>query len=171
MGSGKTSLGRQVAYMLGWRFVDMDKEIERSCGMKVSEVFATHGEDHFRKCEQDILRDVCSGEGDTVVSTGGGAPCHGDNMQAMNRMGRTVYLRMSPAKLVARLEHGRDKRPKIQGMDDARLLAYIREALPGREEYYGKAHLIIDCDGASDQYICEHIVRFAAECRSDETNR
>ncbi|MCC8034335.1 MAG: shikimate kinase [Rikenellaceae bacterium] len=160
MGCGKTSLGKKIASKVGWPFTDMDREIEERCGMKVSQVFERFGERHFRSLEREILIDICRREGDAVVSTGGGAPCHGDNMELMNSAGKTVYLRMSPGKLVSRLEHGRDKRPKIKGMDDGELLSFIREILPGREEAYCRAHLVIDCDGASDDYICSHIADF-----------
>ncbi|MCC8019178.1 MAG: AAA family ATPase [Rikenellaceae bacterium] len=160
MGCGKTSIGRKVAAQASFRFVDMDREIEERCGMKVADIFQRHGEESFRRCEREFLENLAASEGDTIVSTGGGAPCHGENMELMNRLGRTVYLKMSPPKLVKRLEHGREKRPKIQGMDDERLLEYIFHTLPGREEYYGKAHFIIDCDGATDDYICRHIAGY-----------
>lgn len=160
MGCGKTSIGRKVAAQAGFRFMDMDREIEERCGMNVAGIFERHGEPYFRRCERELLESLAGQDGDLVVSTGGGVPCHGDNMDVMNRTGRTVYLKMSPPKLVKRLEHGRDKRPKIQGMDDGALLEYIGRTLPGREEYYNKAHIVIDCDGAADDYICRHIAGY-----------
>lgn len=158
MGCGKTSLGRKVALRTGLRFVDMDREIERRSGMKVSEIFARYGENGFRRMERELLERLVAEPGPMIVSTGGGVPCHGDNMELMNRSGRTVYLKMCPSQLAARLESGRDKRPKIRGMNDRELLAFISETLPMREEYYNLSHLIIDCDGVSDDYICNHIV-------------
>ena len=67
---------------------------------------------------------------------------------------------MTPEKLALRLRHGRDKRPLLQGKDDGELLAFIRERLPQREPFYGQARLVIDCDGVSDDYIAEHVVRY-----------
>ncbi|MCD8072521.1 MAG: shikimate kinase [Alistipes sp.] len=160
MGCGKTSLGKKIASKLGWPFVDMDMDIEQRYGMKVSELFERFGEDYFRKVESEILREISGRDGDAVVSTGGGAPCHRENMDIMNSAGATVYLRMSPEKLLSRLEHGRDKRPKIRGMSDDELLSFIREILPGREKAYSRAHLVIDCNGATDDYICGHIIDY-----------
>lgn len=160
MGCGKTSIGRKVASLTGMRFIDMDAEIEKECGMKVSEIFAVHGEDYFRLRERELLEKLEKEGVHAIVSTGGGAPCHGDNMELMNRAGRTVYLKMSPQKLVSRLEYGREKRPKIKGMDNRQLLDYIIKTLPGREVFYNDAKLIIDTDGVNDRYVCEHIAGF-----------
>jgi len=159
MGSGKSSLGTRLAAALGWEFVDMDQRIEQECGMKVAEIFATHGEEFFRNKEREVLHELARGER-LVVATGGGVPTRGDNMEAMNAAGLTVYLRMSPRQLAGRLEKGRDKRPLIRGMDDAQLLEYIERTLPQREPFYGKARLTIDCDGAGDDYLIEHIKNY-----------
>ncbi len=161
MGCGKSSIGRLLASKLGVRFVDMDSRIESLAGMGVPEIFATQGEGAFRRMERDFLTESLAEDGDAIVATGGGAPCQGDNMELMNEAGRTVYLRMSPPKLVARLGKGRDRRPLIKGMDDVTLLEYITRNMVLREPFYEKAHLVIDCDGVSDNYIVEHICRYA----------
>ena len=156
MGSGKSSLGQRLASELGWDFVDMDCLVEQRCGMAVAEIFATRGEEYFRAMEREVLGELTR-RSDTVVATGGGVPTRSDNMEVMNSAGLTVYLRLSPGRLVRRLENGRDKRPLIQGMDDARLLEYIERTLPGREPFYRMAKLTIDCDGAGDRYLIDHI--------------
>ena len=156
MGCGKSSIGRPLAVRLGVPFVDMDTEIERREGMKVSEIFASKGEPYFRQVEREVLAELCAMERG-VVATGGGVPCGEGNMERMNAAGLTIYFKMSPEKLVRRLEHGRDKRPLIRNMDDAQLLAYITENLARREQFYGKAGLVIACDHISDEYIARHI--------------
>lgn len=157
MGSGKTSLGKELARRLGYRFADMDKLVEDKCGKTISEIFAEKGEAYFRDCERRMLESFKDIREDVVVATGGGVPCFGNNMDVMKEAGVTVYLKMSPPKLVVRLEHGRDKRPIIRGMDDAQLLKFIEEKLPERDAYYSRSAIVIDCDGRSDDYIVSHI--------------
>ena len=164
MGCGKSSIGRQLARRLGYGFVDMDADIERVAGMTVTEIFARKGESYFRECEREALRRYAA-LNDTVVATGGGVPCGEGNMEAMNGYGVTVYFKMSPEKLAMRLHHGRDKRPLLRGKNDDELLEFIRERLPQREPYYGAARLVIDCDGVSDDYITEHVVRYMENCK------
>lgn len=159
MGCGKSSLGRRLSAMLGYDFADMDKLIEQRCGASVSEIFAAYGEARFREMEHQTLAEFANLNSDTIVATGGGVPCFGDNMQTMNRIGKTIYMKMSPKKLVGRIsERGREKRPIIRGMNDDQLLDFISENLPKREPYYEQSGLIIDCDSLSDQSIIKHII-------------
>lgn len=165
MGSGKSSLGRTVARETGFDFVDTDAQIEKECGATVSEIFAAQGEEHFRALERDVLQKAAAAQTDTIVATGGGAPCFGDNMDVMNAAGKTVYLKMSPRCLVQRLGRGREKRPIIRGMDDRQLLAFIEEKLPEREKFYGRASMVINCDGVSDAYVAGHIREYISQRR------
>lgn len=154
MGSGKSSFGRRLAIQMEMDFVDTDKEIERLAGAGIPEIFETKGEEWFRQLERRVIADVSELERDTVVALGGGAVCQEGVMEMLNEAGTTVYLKMSPERLVQRIDkNGRDKRPKIKGMDDEQLLAYINKILPGREKYYNKATFVLDCDGAADQQI------------------
>ena len=97
MGCGKSSIGRPLAKRLGLKFVDMDTEIERRCGVSVQQFFADRGEEAFRRLERELLRELTSAE-DTVVATGGGVPCFFDNMELMNGAGVTVYFKLAPEK-------------------------------------------------------------------------
>ena len=157
MGCGKSSIGRELARRTGFAFVDMDREVERECGGRtVSQIFEQEGEAFFRACERKTLERLCTGER-MIVATGGGVPCFGDNMEVMNAAGRTVYFKMTPPKLAQRLHHGRDKRPILRGMDDEQLLRFIERNLREREPFYSQASMVIDCDGVSDDYICNHV--------------
>ena len=78
----------------------------------------------------------------------------------MNRAGVTVYFQMSPEKLAGRLEHGKAKRPLLQDKSQEELIDFIRANVEKRETYYLQAKLIIQCDGVSDEYIADHIVRY-----------
>lgn len=156
MGCGKSSIGRPLAKRLGLKFVDMDAEIERRCGVSVQQFFADRGEEAFRRLERELLRELISAE-DTVVATGGGVPCFFDNMELMNGAGVTVYFKLAPEKLAARLEHGKAKRPLLRGKSQRELVEYIRENLERREPFYSRARLIVACDSMSDEYVARHV--------------
>ncbi len=154
MGSGKSTLGRGIAAALGWRFIDTDKEIERSEGLSVSEIFATLGEEAFRKMEHDLIASISPDE-QAVVSTGGGAPCHFDNMERMNATGVTVYLKIPAGALVQRLLQSRTRRPLIEGKSPEELRLYIESHLAEREPYYGRATHVIEGVGIRPEHIIE----------------
>ncbi|MDR2885510.1 MAG: shikimate kinase [Rikenellaceae bacterium] len=167
MGCGKSTIGRMVAARLGAQFIDMDKQIEQQAGMTVAEIFATRGEAAFRRMETEFLEQPFDPDGITVVATGGGAPCQGDNMAVMNRAGRTIYFKMSPRRLIARLGPGRAKRPLIKDMDDEQLLDFIGRSLAVRGPVYERAHLTIDCEGVGDEYIARHIEHYIEQTKNN----
>lgn len=159
MGCGKSTIGRRLASRIGYDFLDLDRAVEQRAGMTVAEIFSRHGEEAFREMEREELLLVGKAQR-LVVATGGGAPCYRDNMDRMRQAGLTVYFRMSPQWLVTRLARGRERRPKISGLDDGQLEAFVRDTLREREPVYQRASLIIDCDGVGDDYIASHIVRY-----------
>lgn len=145
MGSGKSSFGRRLASQLGWDFVDTDATIEQLAGMTVAEIFKRCSEECFRALEKQVIEESAAREGDTVVSLGGGAVCREGVMEMLNNAGETLYLKMKPARLVGRMgELARARRPKIAGMNDENLLAYIEKTLPEREKYYNQATYVIE---------------------------
>jgi shikimate kinase len=143
MGSGKSTAGKKLASLLGWSFIDLDKKIEESAGMTISEIFAQHGETYFRNIESELLKSLKS-ESDTVISTGGGTPCHADNMDFMLESGMTLYLKLTPGQLKNRLSESTAERPLIKGMDKDELLEFIKEKLVFRENWYNRAGIIVE---------------------------
>lgn len=138
MGAGKTTLGRALAQSLKMEFIDLDWYIEGRFHKSVSELFAQQGEERFRLMEQQLLHEVAEFE-NTVISTGGGTPCHFDNMEFMCRMGKTLFLDASEKALLRRLKAGRQKRPLLRGKTDEELITYIRCSLEERLPFYRKA--------------------------------
>lgn len=154
MGSGKSTFGRRLAVDIEMDFLDTDEQITRIMRKTISEIFRDEGEERFREIEKGVLRDLSRLQVDTVVSLGGGTVCRRGVMGMLNRQGLTFYLKMSPEKLVSRLDKkARAKRPKIAGMDDPTLLEYIQKTLPEREKYYNQANFAVDCNTASDRAI------------------
>ena len=143
MGSGKSTAGRKLASLLGWSFIDLDKRIEEHTSKTIPEIFSQKGEDYFRSIEAQLLRDLMTCT-NTVISTGGGTPCHGDNMDFMNEHGLTVYLKLTPAELNSRLSQSNGERPLIKDLEKGNLLSFIEEKLAVRKKYYDRSDIIVE---------------------------
>ena len=159
MGCGKSTLGRRLARRLGVPLIDTDALVERREGASVSDLFRYEGEQRFREMEREALEQAMAEQESAVISTGGGLPVWGDNMERMNAVGGTVYLRRSAENIAGRLSpYGRQKRPRLRGLNDEELVAFMREDMAAREPFYARAKLIIDCDALSDDEILERIL-------------
>lgn len=142
MGSGKSTLGKKLALKLGYTFIDIDKVIENQINMSISEYFQKNGEDSFRELESSVLKTLEFPE-NTIIATGGGAPCFYDNLQWMNENGTTIYLSLSPKALAKRLESATEQRPVLQNLKGDKLEQFIAEKLRLREKFYTQAEVIV----------------------------
>lgn len=135
MGSGKTTVGRRLAHILGCRFVDTDAEIERTAQMKTSQIFAELGEPAFRRMETETLRRVCSGSRQ-VISVGGGAALSEENVSIMKQGGTVVLLDIDAKTAVGRIKDdgsrpllaGGDRLAKAEALLEKRRPLYLRAA-------------------------------------------
>ncbi len=159
MGAGKTTAGRKLAGLLGYRFTDIDSLIEAGECMPVSDIFRMKGEEWFREKESEILKNL-SLDDRLVVATGGGLPCFHNNMEWMNSHGVTVYLRMDPDALYRRLLKGRQKRPLIKDKSGPELLRYIQETLKIREPFYLRSHLHAEGKNLDVKSLAQRIMMF-----------
>ena len=142
MGSGKSTAGKKLAAALGWSFIDLDKRIEEHTGKTVPDLFSQFGEEYFRNIEAEILRSL-KDKKNTVVSTGGGTPCYGNNMDYILKTGLVIYLKLSPQQLYSRLSGSKTIRPLIKDLNAVQLLGFIEEKLVIREKWYNKANLTV----------------------------
>ena len=138
--SGKSTVGRALAERLGKRFADSDALVTERIGMPIADYFAQRGEAAFREREQEAVADLAA-TGGQVIATGGGAILRPENVTALRRSGRLVFLDRSPEKLIATAD---------------RPLASDREALRRRYEerydlYCAAADLHIDGDGTVEE--------------------
>lgn len=143
MGAGKTTVGKELAKQLGVTFYDLDWYIENRMRKKIPEIFAERGEEGFRKIEHNMLHEVAEFE-NVIISCGGGTPCFYDNMDYLNGQGDVLYLKATPEVLFKHLKMGKGVRPLLLGKNDDELLAFIREQLTKREEFYSKANHIVN---------------------------
>ncbi|MDY0027294.1 MAG: shikimate kinase [Lentimicrobium sp.] len=156
MGSGKSTVGKKVAGKLGYKFVDMDVLIVDLVGESIPEIFSSKGEDAFRQLERSVLQSLCS-RSNTVVSTGGGAPCFFDNMKLMNNSGITVYLNMQVRSLSDRLQKSKLERPLLPAMPADDLEQYISRHLTERIPYYNEARLVVKGENADIDHLVKSI--------------
>lgn len=145
MGSGKSTIGKILAQHLQLAFYDMDTLIETKAQKTISEIFAEDGENAFRLIEKDVLHETRQLE-KAIIATGGGAPCHFDNMDWIAQQGMSLYLRASPSLLTQRLRSQQSHRPLVRGLNDTELLAFIDSKLIERSPFYEQADMIYDQD-------------------------
>jgi shikimate kinase len=145
MGSGKTTIGKLLAKTAGLQFVDLDLFIENRHRKSVGQLFTKKGEMGFREIERHALEEIAGFE-NIVISTGGGAPCFFNNMELMNRLGLTVYLKVSKSELVSRLSHVKHNRPLIKDKSDDELKIFVSESLKKREPFYNQAKLVFNAE-------------------------
>ena len=138
MGAGKTTIGKALARKTGLEFFDLDWYVENRYRMKIPQIFAEKGEAGFRELERNMLHEVTEFE-DVVISCGGGTPCFFDNIDYMNSLAQTVYLKADPEVLRTHLLMAKSQRPLIQGKTPDELRDYIKETLAIREPFYQKA--------------------------------
>lgn len=136
MGSGKTTVGRELAARIDAPFFDLDELIESAEQMTIREIFATRGEPYFRKRERDLLRSTKHLES-AVVATGGGTFTFDENIQFIQSEGMSVYLSAPYALLRARAG-GKDDRPLFRNDLSA------HELYANRIRYYRMSDLTIE---------------------------
>jgi len=156
MGSGKSTAGKKLASSLGWTFIDLDRKIEERAGKTIPQIFSQNGEDHFRDIETDVLRSMKS-RTETIISTGGGTSCYGDNMDFMLQTGLTVYLKMTPGQLTKRLLVSTGERPLLKNVPDGKLIFFIQEKLAYREKWYNRANIILNGIDLDISLLCSRI--------------
>ena len=144
MGSGKTTIGEQLAAELDYRFIDLDAHIEAKHGKSIKALFEYHGEDHFRELENQALMEVSEVAGNIVVASGGGTSCFYNSIDYMNKVGITIYLRVEVAELLARLIDSKRDRPLLWGKTKEELNEYIIRVLDERKKYYEQAKITVD---------------------------
>jgi len=149
MGSGKSTIAPILANTLGYRHIDIDKEIEKITGKKVSEIFSDFGEPYFRKAEYSILQEASTQTG-CVVSLGGGTIAGDANLHLVKSTGILIYLKIEPEQIFKRMKYKTD-RPLLRSPDgttvsDQELHQRIQMLLQMREPFYAKADITITTD-------------------------
>lgn len=158
MAAGKSTIGRELACLLHWRAVDLDYEVERRAGLRVHEIFAQHGEAHFRRLESDALLSVLDeAVNPTVIALGGGTFVQAGNAELLRERGaRVVFLELDMQKLLQRcreaVERSHNPRP-LAAQDEAELCRLYEQRLP----FYRLADLTISPRDRNAQQVAREI--------------
>jgi len=132
MAAGKSSAGKIMAGLAQLDFYDLDEEIERSSGMSISQIFSLEKEAGFRRRETEMLHQL-SQLSKIVLATGGGSVLHSDNRDYLSSRGHVIYLQVSIAEQLKRLESLSQIRPLLKDRDPALQLKLLN---PEREIWY-----------------------------------
>jgi shikimate kinase len=152
MGSGKSSVGRQLARRFGAPFVDVDERIESAAGSPIRDLFAREGEPAFREREKAALRDALSVKG-RVIATGGGAFSDEENRVLLRSYAPVVYLEAAVETLLGRLA-GDLGRPLLRGGDREEV---VRELLSRRDPWYRTADITVRTDGRTVEEVAGQV--------------
>ena len=154
MGVGKSSIGRRVARELGYQFIDSDQQIEKEQGARITEIFAAHGESHFRKLERQFID---SGHPDSgcVISCGGGLVIQDGMKEVLKSKGVVICLFASLESILERTTRN-NNRPLLDVEDPA---AEIRTLLEEREPIYMSCGTSISTDQRSIFEVTCNILR------------
>ncbi|MBP5198804.1 MAG: shikimate kinase [Lachnospiraceae bacterium] len=157
MGSGKSSVGKKLSYRLKCEFNDTDSVIEKQAGKRISDIFATEGEEAFRKMETDLLRKYGEVKNkNLILSLGGGTPVREENRSLIKNIGAVVYLRATPETVYKRVKNS-TTRPLLQCEDP---FGRIKEMIADRDPAYTEcADVIVDVDDKTFGQIVDEILR------------
>ena len=154
MGAGKTTMSDYFNTMFAMDVVEMDQVISRREGMTIPDIFEVHGEEYFRDCETNLLRELQARK-NVVISCGGGVPMRDCNVAEMRKNGRVILLTANPETILERVKDDHS-RPLLE---NNKSVPYIRALMEKRrDKYEAAADIIIETDGKSIQQIGEEII-------------
>lgn len=138
MGTGKSTVSKNLAFLTKYREVDLDDYIEQHEAKTINQIFAEQGEEGFRQLETQYLRKVASGE-NAIISCGGGTVLRSENVDIMKANGTVVLLVAKPETIYERVKTSTN-RPILNGNMN---VEFIEELMKKREEFYFKAADIV----------------------------
>lgn len=153
MGAGKTTVGRRLAARLRLPFYDADEEIQKAAGMSISELFAAHGEESFRRGEAQVIARLLEGP-PHVLATGGGAVLTPETRRLIKERAVSVWIRADLDLLIARATR-RDTRPLLRTENPKETM---RALLKAREPLYAEADIVVESEPRPHTHMVETII-------------
>ncbi len=161
-GAGKSTVGRRVARVLGFPFVELDQRIEEVAGLSLAEIFAIHGEPHYRQLERDVLEAFLDEGRPAVLATGGSLVTHRDAWRLLRAGALTVWLRADARDHWERVIAQGDDRPMRR---NPQAYSQLEAMLAAREPLYGQAHARVETTGRSVDTVVEEVVSLVRRAR------
>jgi shikimate kinase len=150
MGAGKTTIGRILARKLGWKFIDLDKEIEAGEQRQIADIFRENGEPHFRSLEKKYFKTV-SYSTRAVIALGGGTYIDPQNQALADATGLSVWLKVSFARIADRVKMD-GTRPKLDNPDE------VERLYQSREPHYALARMHVSTDEGTPESVADEII-------------
>jgi shikimate kinase len=160
MGSGKTTIGRELSKRTGSKLFDMDQMIEERAGKSIASVFSEDGEEVFRKMETSMLEELAGSDDSSVLrgrvySVGGGTPMREENRRLLKEIGRVIWLSVEPETVMCRLSHDHS-RPLLNVADREKK---VRNMIAERAPLYKEtADHVVKVDGLMPSQIVDIIL-------------
>ncbi|MCC7194236.1 MAG: shikimate kinase [Gemmatimonadaceae bacterium] len=162
-GSGKTTVGEEVARRLNRNFLDFDAEIVRREGMSIAEIFGARGEPYFREIERCLTEEL-HGLGGYVIAPGGGWIANPGCLEALRPPAKVIYLQVTPERALDRMAGAAQDRPLLRRPDP---IGELRRLLASREARYLLADHIVRVDFRRANEVVDSIVALAKGDRPD----
>lgn len=159
MGVGKSTISEYLSIMFSMKVIEMDQVIAKREKMSIPDIFATYGEEYFRRLETELLAELKS-QKNLVISCGGGAALREQNIAEMKKNGRIVLLTASPEVIYERVKDG-DDRPVLRGRKTVKGISELMEQRRGK--YEAAADIVIHTDDKTVPEICEELVQCLME--------
>lgn len=167
MGTGKSAIGRSVAKILNYQFVDTDQMVEEVTGLTINKIFRKFGEIRFRS-EEALVINKLVGKENLVIATGGGMVLNEQNVEKLKKLGVLVLLTAKPEVILERVSR-KNTRPLLA---KGKTLDSIKSLIAEREEsYHRSADITIDTSGRDIEESAQLIVKLVKEKRIDENSR
>ena len=156
MASGKSLIGRELAEILNFEFLDLDAFIEEKEQKTIQEIFLENGEIFFRKIENRYLKEVLASKNDVVLSLGGGTPCFTNNLELIteDEAVQSFFLNVPVNELAKRLLQDKANRPLVQYVTNKNeMLEFVGKHLFERLPFYNKAKFKIEANKAKEDVV------------------
>ncbi len=160
MGSGKSTISKNLAIQLKLDVIDLDVFIEQSENTSIEKIFDTKGELFFRDLETAYLNKITSLKKPYVIALGGGTVCFNNNLQIIKNYGVLLYIQLPVATLFKRLQKTTTQRPLIKNLSTADLKKFIELKLEERKPFYEQADVILNGLTLSPHSIAYQLIDF-----------